>query len=800
MISLTDYISLVRRLLGINLNDPKNKYQLECLSHPLNPILQIVAGPGSGKTTVLVLRALRFIFVDDIPPERILITTFTRKAARELRSRWLDWGTQIYAALESEYSLEHIDLNRSQIDTLDATINSILTDNPEPGTLAPDVTDATSNILLFKLRAFRDLYRQNQDTVNEVVQRYLHRNTGYISQRQALALVNQLQDRLIEDRVDLESYAAVGPGESVIAKMLTQFQDESSRTNVFNFAQLEDHFLQMLLQGKLDDRIADLSCLLVDEYQDTNPLQEAIYFEILSRGSVSATIVGDDDQAMYRFRGGSVELFTDFESRVLAATGLTSRRTDMTRNFRSYPEIVEFVNSHVLHDVDYQPARIQPRKRDIIATKPSASFPVLGLFRSDEQTLAQDIAELLNELFTNRRLSLGATELELSLEDSNDMGDVVFLSHTVKESDFNRFAKAGQPTFKTKFAGILREQLERRSIAVFNPRGRALRAIPDVQCLLGLVLLAVDPNSKMQTQMDARHEFPREAVAFLIEWRRIADAFVRSDPFPNDRGGLKAYIARWSSASSGNSVGGFPSDFAVLELIFTLITWLPGFHRQPEHQVWLEAITRVVAGASKVSPYRMLLLQNTASLSNGNHVRLSRMSLIRDGLVPIAMNEIDVDEDIMSSVPRNYLQFMTIHQAKGLEFPFVIVDVGSGFRIDSPQQRFLRFPQEISNVVRMENDLEPHLLPTVTPNGTGRLRTGRDGLDRTFDDLVRLYYVAFSRPQSVLLLIGHEQQLNFRTNTKNVALGWRRDETWSWRDRHLDDVEPVRIDTPFTLI
>ena len=800
MISLKEYVSLVNRLLGVNLDDPQNRYQLECLSHDLRPILQIVAGPGSGKTTVLVLRALRFVFVDDVLPETILITTFTRKAARELRSRWLNWGTQIYAALEPHHDLAHIDLNRCQIDTLDATIHSILTDSPEPGALAPEVTDATSNILLFKLTAFRELYRPNQSDVDDAIRPYLHQNQTHISQRQALGLVNRLQERLIEDRVDLKKYARAGSGQSVIAQMSTKFRDESRRTNVFSFAQLEEHFLQMLIDKKLDDWLQDIACLLVDEYQDTNPLQEAIYFEILARGSVSATIVGDDDQAMYRFRGGSVELFTDFESRVATSTGLESKRIDMTRNFRSRPEIVAFVNSHVSHDDEYQLARIQPRKRDIVPTRPSDSFPILGLFRPDELTLAKDLSELLGRLFTNRSLSFGASDVQLELGDSNDMGDVVYLSHTVKESDFNRFAKGNQQIFKTKFAGILRAQLAAQNISVFNPRGQALRVIPDVRRLLGLVLLSVDPRGELQNDMNSRHEFPREAIAYLDEWRQDARAFIRSNPVPNTRGGLNGYIARWNRASSGEVLSGFPSDFAVLELVFTLITWLPGFHREPEHQVWLEAVTRVMTGSSKASPYRMLLLQNTQSISNGRHVRLSRMSLIRDGLVPIAMNEIDVDEDIMSSVPRDYLQFMTIHQAKGLEFPFVIVDVGSGFRIDSPKQRFLRFPDEVSNVVRMEDDLEPHLSPSVTANQSGILRTKRGSLDRTFDDLVRLYYVAFSRPQSVLLLIGHERQLNYHTNTKNVALGWRRNETWSWRDGDPPDVQPVRVSTPFMLI
>ena len=67
--------------------------QLECVTTHAAASLFVVAGPGSGKTTAITLRVLRLIFVDLFDPAAILATTFTNRAADELRSRILGWGT-----------------------------------------------------------------------------------------------------------------------------------------------------------------------------------------------------------------------------------------------------------------------------------------------------------------------------------------------------------------------------------------------------------------------------------------------------------------------------------------------------------------------------------------------------------------------------------------------------------------------------------------------------------------------------------------------------------------------------------
>ena len=782
MINDDEFLGLVDELLGRNLRDVANGAQRDAVTHNEDSVLQIVAGPGSGKTTVLVLRALRHVLVEDMLPENILITTFTRKAARELRTRWLDWGTTLCRALSQHQNMGHIDINRCRINTLDGIVHDVLTEFRLAGQLAPVLADSSASLLTLKRGPFQSIYWQNKQIIDTLLARYTFDGKPPGNQSVALLTTKRLLERLIQDRVNESAYATNGSAEELVVDILDGYRQICTDANVFDFATLEEHFLQRLMDGGLEEWKQDLRVLLIDEYQDTNPLQEAIYFMLIGSDMVSAAIVGDDDQAMYRFRGGSVELFTDFANRCLQATGRPTFRVDMVRNFRSQPEIVEFFNNHIAGDPEFQPARVNPSKPLVEAANPSANMPVLGMFRPDETTLAADLAHFLRNL-ADRNQILVANGQEIHLASEGALGDAVFLSHSVEETSFDRYGRSQQQ----RFPGLLRFCLESLELQVFNPRGQALRTIPDVQRLLGLLLLSVDQDSSL-----TNNTMPtQEAGHYLLAWRESAQDFLAANPHPNDGRGLMGFVSDWQMAGSGRAAKDIPAEWPVLELIYKLITWIPGFQNEPEHQVWLEAVARIIASAATASPYGMQLLQNVQDRHQGAHVTRSRESLIRDALMPIAANEVDVDEDIMPSVPRDRLQFMTIHQSKGLEFPLVIVNVGSRFKMDHRSQRFLRFPEGISNVVQVEEDLEPYLASPI--------RGQREGLDRTFDDLVRLYYVAYSRPQSVLLLVGNESGLRYGPHgaIKNVALGWLRGGSWPWRQNYTTRKPPVKIEPPF---
>jgi DNA helicase-2/ATP-dependent DNA helicase PcrA len=606
------------------------------------------------------------------------------------------------------------------------------------------------------------------------------RNTG-----EAVRIVRNLIDRFIQDNVDVASYAeAVGPfpePRAAIRRIFDRYQARLMAQHQLDFSLLERLFLDRVIQGRTPDMVSGVRAILVDEYQDTNPLQEQLYLLLARATGAALTVVGDDDQSLYRFRGATIELFRSFIDRARETFGdAPAQPLYLVENYRSVREIVEFYNSFIVNDPDFAPARIQPPKPPIIWTRPTQNMPVLGLFRDDAPQLASALGGFLHQIFRGggRPPDASLPEEITASTHGGDLGDAVLLGSTVGE-----FASGG----RARLPSLLRTELQARGLYCFNPRGCALRDIPEVRQILGLVLLCLEPTAPaLSIDGEAgQMRLTREAVTAMGTWRTAAETLIAAAP-PAVRGRtLNGVMQRWANFALNG--GGPATEWPLLDLFYGFIPWLPGFRDDPEGQVYLEAISRCAAQAGTFSAYRGLILRDNP------HRQRSIWVAIRDILAPIAEDLVEVDEEIMPSVPRDRLNIMTIHQAKGLEFPLVIVDVASDYYTNHHKQKFRRFPEAPSPSAKFENDLAPY-----TPIGPIRLQ--RDEMQRSFEDLIRLYYVAFSRPQSVLMLVGSRQSLRGATTIRNVATWWRRNGSWPWQRPYSGRPPALADNIPLTLL
>lgn len=766
MLTYSEFVATVRAAIPRFQQHWLNNQQNQAVSGSPSPPTFIVAGPGAGKTTVLVLRVLKSILVDDIPPNGVMATTFTRKAAGELRSRILSWGyATINRALQQarqshdaqrEEWLRNIDVNSIMVGSLDSLAEQFLIDCRAPGQITPTTIEPfLAKGLLRRHAIFVNARHRNQQLLAHIIGLTPGLQSP-VAMPEVLKFVMDFADRVRHDGIDLVAYAATGLGQQVLCDTINDYFDYLNSHYLADFARLEQLILTMLCNGQLGMVTGRLRALLVDEFQDTNHQQEQIYLQLCDQSNASLTVVGDDDQSIHRFRGATVEIFAKFQTRIVQALGAAwqPNRVDLFQNYRSTRRIVDFCQHFIQLDAAFQAARA-PGKIPLVAQAPHAvvanrNLPVLGVFRTNCQALADDLTQLLWEVFRGpgRQIQCAGMTHHIARAHNGDFGDAVLLAHSVRER--TKAYRNQQP--RDRLALFLRNSLRSRQINVFNPRGRSLGDIQDVQRVLGLALECIDHNGAI---FGGIQNFPQACRNRLVAWRQAAQQFRLTNPHP---GGLDAFVNGWRTRTSGFANQTWPRDWPLLELIFTLTTWFPTLQSEPEGQVYLEAIARTISEVGQMTPYGARILHN-----QGVHDANSVRQAIWEVFEPLASDSIEIDEDIMPHVPRHYFPIMTVHQAKGLEFPLVIADIGSDFRTNHRTQQRLRFPDQGDSVHVVESNISQHC-------PIGALRVQRSDVDRAWDDIRRLYFVAYSRPENVLILAGLTSQLR-QNPVPTIAIG-----------------------------
>jgi len=815
MISYSQFKDVVIKELQRDIHS--NEDQNIAISSEKDQSLFLVAGPGSGKTTVMVLKILKFIFVDDIPPNSIIATTFTKKAAKELHSRILNWGDKIknyllnydndiYIEDSIKEKIYRIDFNQLITGTIDSIAEELLRVYRDPGTNLPVVIEdfvansAMTNAALFKNNRFS----------NKDLQKYLGEITGKEEVKNPSKMSDILIDiknRIYYDQVDINELIAneKSKGANKSFNAILDYINELKNRNIIDFPMLESMFLKRLKLGKLDEFLEEIQIILVDEYQDTNLLQEKIYFAltkaaIANEGSI--TVVGDDDQSLYRFRGATVDLFTNFSKRAEKNLNIKVKEVNLSDNYRSTENIINLCNHFVEIDDNYQEARVNEKPSIKASRNELKNIPVLGMFRQNQEILAKDLSILIkrltsdkevklkvkkilnkNENFNNKHISnenfnrknspnkdnntRNPKYISLKLDEKKgSLGDLAILTYSPKELSFG----------SQLFPYYLRKNLKKfkTPIEVFNPRGQDLQALTPVSIFCGLMLECIDPDGDYQKGIE---KIPKLASRNINNWRRIANDFINAYPEPNHPISLKDFVNAWKCRIPiGHDK--WPESASLIELAYKLITWIDVLQDDVEGLVYLEAITKTITQTGFFNKFSAQIYFDNSD----NTERKSVEEAIWNIFIPIATGGVSIDENLLETLPTNRINIMSIHQSKGLEFPLVIVDVGSRFKKNKVQTSFLRFPKDGGKSYNLEDKIRK-----FSSIGKGE----RSGKDRAFDDLIRLYFVAFSRAQDVLLLVGLNSAIegymidNELKKIPNIALGWKRDKNFIGFDEIL---------------
>ena len=303
-----------------------NPAQREAVLHYEGPLL-VIAGAGSGKTRVLTSRIARLIEHHGVDPSRILAVTFTNKAAGEMRDR-------IARLIDS-------DLKGMWCGTFHAIGARLLRSHAACVGRTPSFT----------------IY--DEDDTLGVIKRIMERvgiSPKQWTPRSIASLISDAKNALVTP-AEYEA-VAMDPLSRSAAAVYSELEGALRSANAVTFDDLLVLPVQILRENPdvLDRYSRKFQFILVDEYQDTNRAQFQ-FIKLLGKGHGNVSVVGDDDQSIYGWRGADIRNILDFEKEFASA-----KVVRLEENYRSTPGILEVANVAISANVGRRGKTLRPTR------------------------------------------------------------------------------------------------------------------------------------------------------------------------------------------------------------------------------------------------------------------------------------------------------------------------------------------------------------------------------------------------------------------------------------------------------
>ncbi|MRW94500.1 AAA family ATPase [Duganella sp. FT80W] len=694
-----------------NLQSKANPRQLEAILSTEGPLL-IIAGPGSGKTFTLVERIVYLITHKGVAPESLFVVTFTDKAARELTTRI----SNRLAELGIRFNL-----NEMYLGTFHSICLRILEDFREFTRLKRSFTlfdQFDQQYFLYqRIKDFRELPDAELVIGDD--------QSGRWSQSEnLLKWLNKVSEEALEPAT-----LALAPEVEIraLAACFSKYQELLHENNSLDFSGIQYEALRLLerhpevlaqLRGKL-------TYLMVDEYQDTNTIQERILL-LLAGEKRNLCVVGDDDQGLYRFRGATIRNILEFPG--LFDEG-ECRRVALTVNYRSHPDIIRFYNEWMREQSWDDGTRAFRFAKQIVPREgafPEVPTAVRLTATDDKDETANWHAEVLaflNGLRESGKLS--------------DWNQVAFLFRSVKNEKVVALAR----------------YLETAGVPVFSPRSNMYFEREEVRLMIGALIFLFPQFPKVRAWA--------EGISLPV-WdyydQLCFAAFAKELRKPENKPLLDwaRPLAKRHAALAQNT------DYSFSGLFYQLLQF-PLFARYLAEDA-LQGVDKGRA-ARNLGTFSKLLTKfeylHFVSVLNPEWLEKNIRDLFNQFLRFLVDGGIGEYEDEAEYAPNGCVSFLTIHQSKGLEYPVVVC--GSLEAVPRKQYGVLDVLLEDGGYLSKER-FEP--------------------LDHIKNfDFWRLFYTAFSRAQNLLVLAAQEKHGRGKSPSKYFERLFY--ELPSWRDVDL---------------
>lgn len=628
-----------------------NERQKEVVTTIDSPLL-VIAGPGSGKTKTLVERVSYLLNEKNIMPQHILVVTFMEKAARELITR-----------ISNKIS-ENIDISAMYIGTIHSICLRIIDENIEYSRLKKNYK------ILDDLEQRFFIYTQIKKFDN------LEGSTDFfydLQKTKAWDKAGELQkwiDRINEEGIEnllVDKNRNINFLKNAHKKYIELLFEE----NFIDFSNIQFECYRILNENPevltmVQDKI---NYIMIDEYQDTNHIQEKLFFLITGEKN-NICVVGDDDQSIYRFRGATVSNILKFEKNF---KNNNCKKIELNINYRSNQDIIDFCNKWNL-SLNWDGWRYE---KNIVSGRERRNN-TLGVIKisvnSTEREWQNRLLKFLKYLKTSKKIK--------------DYNQVAFLFKSVRNKRVLR----------------LINYLEKNEIKVYSPRSNMLFEREEIKFIIGL-FLCLFVNNKEYLYIEYYNICYRLATSKIQEDKELID-----------------YIKNIRKSQRENNVS--LDNFLKLFYNFFKFKSFIEYLNFDEDDILENRKTYNLAIFSEI----LKKFDNLCGVEKINNENINNLiDYLFDKHLMFLKNKISEYEETKENTPKNALSFLTIHQAKGLEFPLTIVDSLESYPDYTPNEA--------------QEKLEFDILKEYEPKE--RIKEF---------DFWRMYYTGFSRAKNLLVL------------------------------------------------
>jgi len=300
-----------------------NKEQQEAIKFGEGPLL-IIAGAGTGKTTVITERIKYLIFSKKAKPQEILALTFTEKAAREMEER-------VDIAMPYGYTQMWIMTFHSFCDKIlrREALHIGLDPKYKLMTEAESVQLLRKNLFKLDLNYFRPLGNPNK-FLSGMLQHFSRLQDEDVAPNDYFDWVKKQKAVVLEEEIEVEKWEE-------LSKAYKAYDEIKVKESVLDFGDVIVKTLKLFRDRPniLAEYQKQFKYVLIDEFQDTNYAQNELAI-LLSGKQKNINVVGDDDQSVYRFRGAAVSNIIQFRKNFPKTKVVV-----LTKNYRSTQEILD---------------------------------------------------------------------------------------------------------------------------------------------------------------------------------------------------------------------------------------------------------------------------------------------------------------------------------------------------------------------------------------------------------------------------------------------------------------------------